>query len=76
LCNCLSNNTLPRVKDRQRTINKKDIEDFAKEAAKGIKTPEDLNKFSECSKRLLLKQRLMLICQITLIMKSILTKPQ
>ncbi|PMG39646.1 transposase, partial [Shewanella sp. 10N.286.52.B9] len=27
-------------------MNKKDIEAFAKEAAKSIKTPEDLNQFS------------------------------
>jgi hypothetical protein len=33
-------------------MNKKDIEAFAKEAAKGIKTPEDLNQFSQMLKKI------------------------
>ena len=31
-------------------MNKKELEAFAKEAAKGIKTPEDLNEFSQMLK--------------------------
>nr|PMI02842.1 transposase [Shewanella sp. 10N.286.48.A6] len=33
-------------------MNKKDIEAFAKEAAKSIKTPEDLNQFSQMLKKI------------------------
>ncbi|WP_112136627.1 IS256 family transposase [Marinomonas primoryensis] len=33
-------------------MNKKDLEAFAKEAAKGIKTPEDLNEFSQMLKKI------------------------
>jgi putative transposase len=33
-------------------MNKKDIEAFAKEAAKNIKTPEDLNQFSQMLKKI------------------------
>jgi putative transposase len=33
-------------------MNKKDIEAFAKEADKGIKTPEDLNQFSQMLKNI------------------------
>jgi putative transposase len=33
-------------------INKKELEAFAKEAAKGIKTPQDLNKFSQILKKI------------------------
>ena len=33
-------------------MNKKEIEAFAKEAAKGIKTPEDLNEFSQMLKKI------------------------
>ena len=32
-------------------MNKKELEAFAKEAAKGIKTPEDLNEFSQMLKK-------------------------
>ena len=41
-----------RVKDRQMQMNKKELEAFAKEAAKGIKTPEDLNEFSQMLKKI------------------------
>jgi transposase-like protein len=33
-------------------MNKKELEAFAKEAAKGIKTPEDLNEFSQMLKKI------------------------
>jgi transposase-like protein len=33
-------------------MNKKELEAFAKEAAKGIKTPEDLNEFSLMLKKI------------------------
>ncbi|WP_220733227.1 transposase, partial [Shewanella morhuae] len=33
-------------------MNNKDIEAFAKEAAKSIKTPEDLNQFSQMLKKI------------------------
>lgn len=33
-------------------MNKKDLEAFAREAAKGIKTPEDLNEFSQMLKKI------------------------
>ncbi len=36
-------------------MNKKQLEAFAKEAAKGIKTPDDLNSFSQMLKELPLK---------------------
>ncbi len=41
-----------RVKDRQMKMDKKELEAFAKEAAKGIKTPEDLNEFSQMLKKI------------------------
>jgi hypothetical protein len=41
-----------RVKDRQMQMNRKELEAFAKEAAKGIKTPEDLNDFSRMLKKI------------------------
>jgi len=33
-------------------MNQKELEAFAKEAAKGIKTPEDLNEFSQMLKKI------------------------
>jgi transposase-like protein len=33
-------------------INKKELEAFAKEAAKSIKTPQDLNEFSQILKKI------------------------
>ena len=33
-------------------MNKKELEAFAREAAKGIKTPEDLNEFSQMLKKI------------------------
>ncbi|WP_436792295.1 transposase [Aliiglaciecola lipolytica] len=33
-------------------MNKKELEAFVKEAAKGIKTPEDLNEFSQMLKKI------------------------
>ncbi|WP_252728380.1 hypothetical protein [Alteromonas sp. C1M14] len=33
-------------------MNKKELEALAKEAVKGIKTPEDLNEFSELLKKI------------------------
>lgn len=33
-------------------MNKKELEAFAKEVAKGIKTPEDLNDFSQILKKI------------------------
>ena len=33
-------------------MNKKELEAFAKKAAKGIKTPEDLNEFSQMLKKI------------------------
>jgi transposase-like protein len=33
-------------------MNKKELEAFAKEAAKGIKTPQDLNEFSQMLKKI------------------------
>jgi hypothetical protein len=33
-------------------INKKELEAFAKEAAKRIKTPQDLNEFSQILKKI------------------------
>ena len=33
-------------------MNKKELEAFAKEAAKGIETPEDLNEFSQMRKKI------------------------
>ena len=33
-------------------MNKKELETFAKDAAKGIKTPEDLNEFSQMLKKI------------------------
>ncbi len=33
-------------------MNRKELEAFAKEAAKGIKTPEDLNDFSRMLKKI------------------------
>jgi putative transposase len=44
--------TLLRVKDRQMQMNRKELEAFAKEAAKSIKTPEDLNDFSRMLKKI------------------------
>ncbi len=41
-----------RVKDRQMQMNKKELEAFAKEAAKGIRSPEDLNEFSQMLKKI------------------------
>jgi transposase-like protein len=38
--------------DKQMNINKKELEAFAKEAAKGIKTPKDLNEFSQMLKKI------------------------
>jgi transposase-like protein len=41
-----------RIKDRQMKMDRKELEAFAKEAAKGIKTPEDLNEFSQMLKKI------------------------
>ena len=41
-----------RVNDRQMKMNTKELEAFAKEAAKGIKTPQDLNDFSRMLKKI------------------------
>lgn len=38
--------------DRQIQMIKKEIEAFAKKAAKGIKTPEDLNELSQVLKKI------------------------
>ena len=38
-------------------MNQKELEPFAKEAAKGIKTPQDLNEFSKMLKKSPLKPR-------------------
>ena len=40
-----------RVNDRQMQMNTKELEAFAKEAAKSIKTPQDLNDFSRMLKK-------------------------
>ena len=34
------------------SMNKKELETFAKDAVKGIKTPEDLNEFSQMLKKI------------------------
>ena len=39
-------------------MNRKDIEAFAKEAGKGIKTPEDLNQFSQMLKKITVEAEL------------------
>jgi len=39
-------------------MNKKEIESFAKEAAKGIKTPDDLNQFSQMLKKITIEAAL------------------
>ena len=41
-----------RVNDRQIQMNTKELEAFAKEAAKSIKTPQDLNDFSRMLKKI------------------------
>ena len=41
-----------RVDDRQMKMNTKEFEAFAKEADKGIKTPQDLNDFSWILKKI------------------------
>ena len=41
-----------RVNDRQMQMNTKELEAFAKEAAKSIKTPQDLNDFSRMLKKI------------------------
>ena len=43
---------LLRVTNRQIKMNTKELEAFAKEAAKGIKTPQDLNDFSRMLKKI------------------------
>jgi putative transposase len=39
-------------------MNKKELEAFAQEAAKGIKTPEDLNEFSQMLKKITIEAAL------------------
>ena len=44
LCNCLSQDTLLKIKGKQMNINKKEFEVFAKEPAKVIKTSADFRR--------------------------------
>ena len=39
-------------------MDKKDIEAFARQVAKGIKTPEDLNQFSQIVKKIIIEAAL------------------